>query len=119
MRSSNLVFCAVGSAAALASVYATSQFGDQPQKQPIAFRTVFAPDLIPLEGASRESDNIAFAAGEVIRECGVTEFKVNLGDLHGLTYDIEITETNVGSLHCIEEEIRSVDEGIKLGFKVI
>ncbi len=49
----------------------------------------------------------------------MTEFTVNLGDLHGLTYDIEITETNIGSLHCIEDEIRSVDEGIKLGFKVI
>lgn len=109
---------ALGSIASLISVLAASQIGDEQQNSPKAFRTVFAPDIIPPSGEFKTSDNVAFKSGEVIRECELSEFQVNLGDLHGLTYDLEITKDNIAPLQCIDDKVRSVDEGIKLGFKV-
>lgn len=109
---------ALGSIASLVSVLAASQIGGEQQKSSKAFRTVFAPDIVPPSGKLETTDNVAFKAGEVIRECELSEFQVNLGDLHGLTYDLEITKDNIAPLQCIDDKIRSVDEGIKLGFKV-
>ena len=44
---------------------------------------------------------------------------MQLGDLHGLRYDIEISSENVSALYCIEDHAQSVDDAVKFGFKVI
>ena len=118
MRRSNLVAFAFGAFASLVSVGVASQFKADPIEAK-AYRTVFAPDIIEPEGELDETSNIAFEVGEVLRECGLSEFDMKLGDLHGITYEIEISAKNMRGLHCIEVRARDVDNAVKLGFKVI
>ena len=118
MRRSNLIAFALGVAASLGSVVLASQINGHNSQTTKSFRTIFAPDIFIAGGQDETADNIAFIAGEVIRGCGVPEFQMGVGDLHGITYEIEITRENIRPLQCVEAEIRSVDEAIALGFKV-
>ena len=117
MRRSNLVAFALGTFASLVSVAIALQIKSDPV-EPKAYRTVFAPDITE-PGGEETMDNVAYRVGEMLRECGLSEFEMQLGDLHGITYDIEISSENTQGLHCIEDNARGVDNAVKLGFKVI
>lgn len=108
----------LGATAVLMSTLAGLQIRGEPEKPTRVFRTVFAPDIISLDGKLDETANVAFAAGEIIRECGFSEFQANLGDLHGLTYELEISHDNLRELQCVETRVPTIDRGIELGFRV-
>ena len=100
------------------STFVALQTRGAPEKPTRVFRTVFAPDIISLDGKLDETANVAFAAGDVIRECGFSVFQANIGDLHGVTYELEISHDNLRELQCVETRGPKIDRGIKLGFRV-
>jgi hypothetical protein len=118
VRRSNLIAFALGATSVLLSGFVALSLRDAGEMPTQSYLTVHAPDVIPEGSGTDNLNSVSYAAGNVIRDCGATGFEVEVGDPHGFTYQIAITEENSAPLQCIVNEVRAVDASISLGLKV-
>ena len=119
MRRSNLIAFTLGAASVLLSGFLALSLRDVGEMPTQSYLVIYAPDVIPEGSETDKLNSVSYAAGNVIRDCGATGFEVDVGEKHGFTYRVAITEENSAPLQCIVNEVRAVDASISLGFKVV
>ncbi|MBT8431849.1 MAG: hypothetical protein KJP27_05115 [Altererythrobacter sp.] len=116
MRRTKLTWFALGASSVLASwAISVSMFGAE-EEPPTPHIVISAPDILYAESNFDELDNFSFKVGEVVSQCGLEAFEIEL-NLHGLAYVIPITDETEPALGCLVENFGNSSDPVSFEIK--